>query len=61
MGQMADDIINGITCELCSRYFIDKNGNIFEHTYPVVCKECYKYLTKEERKYHQKALVNTFS
>lgn len=49
MGEMADDIIDGASCELCGVYFKD------DHGYPVVCKHCWSQLTKAERKNHQLA------
>jgi hypothetical protein len=55
MGDIADQIINGEACELCVMPF--KNG--YEHGYPVVCKDCWEGLTEEEKKMHQRALVNT--
>lgn len=38
---IAEDIIDGICCALCARFFVDKNENLFEHGYPVVCDDCY--------------------
>jgi len=37
MGKIADDIIEGRCCAGCNGYFIK------EHSYPVVCQECYDY------------------
>lgn len=49
MGQIADDIINGFCCSLCGVYFVE------EHGYPVVCKDCWDELSKEEKKMYQLA------
>jgi hypothetical protein len=55
MGEIADQMIDGKVCELCLMPF-QKN---YEHGYPVVCHECWDGLTDEEKKSHQKALINT--
>lgn len=59
MGQMADDIIDGTCCQLCSYYFDDPEDEtkLYTHDYPVVCWDCREELTEEERKQYQKALV----
>ena len=60
MGQMADDMVEGVCCELCGQYFQGKNENeLHAHGYPVVCWECWPGLTKKEKKQHQKALRPT--
>ena len=46
MGEIADDMINGICCALCGCYFYDHvktDGEIelYEHGYPVACWDCY--------------------
>jgi hypothetical protein len=41
MGEIADDMINGACCSLCGCYFVDQNGEIYEHGYPVYCHDCY--------------------
>lgn len=41
MGQIADDIIDGMCCALCGEYFVDKNDNLFSHGFPVACDECW--------------------
>lgn len=51
MGEIADDMVNGWSCQLCGQYF---EG---EHGYPVVCAECWKELTKQERREYQKATI----
>ena len=40
MGQIADDIIAGTTCELCGQFFDIRNNELYEHGYPVTCWEC---------------------
>lgn len=59
MGELAEDVLDGSCCQLCMSYFEDKEGNIFTHGAPVVCKECYKELTKEEKKEYTLASANT--
>lgn len=49
MGQIADDMIDGHCCSLCGLYFVKKHG------YPVVCKDCWKELSKKEKKMYQLA------
>lgn len=49
MGQHADDAVDGLCCEMCGIYFEA------EHGYPVVCRDCWKSMSDEERKGHQKA------
>ncbi len=34
MGEISDDIINGLSCSWCGIYFKE------EHGYPVLCKDC---------------------
>ena len=54
MGDNADDIIEGLTCELgCGTYFRESHG------YPVVCNECWKNMTKAERRGRQKATIDS--
>lgn len=36
MGEIADDMINGLCCSLCNVYFEE------EHGHPVVCDSCYE-------------------
>ena len=60
MGEIADDMIEGRACDLCGCYFIHReDGEIFEHGYPATCNQCWNKLTKEEKKYHQKAIADT--
>lgn len=60
MGQVADDMADGITCSLCGMYFQgEKEDELYEHGYPAVCWECWQDLSKSERKNHQRALAQT--
>ena len=49
MGEISDDMINGLCCSLCGTYFEEA------HKYPVVCKYCWEELDEIERKIYQKA------
>lgn len=49
MGEMADDLVDGTTCSWCGAFFVDENGNIYTHGYPVVCKQCFHTATKKEQ------------
>ena len=48
MGEYADQIINGECCAFCMTPFIDKKTikdktpTIYEHGYPVACKDCWE-------------------
>lgn len=44
MGEIADDMINGACCALCGQYFEnpDEPGTVYEHGYPVACKQCWE-------------------
>ena len=50
MGEVADDMIEGVSCSLCGIYFEE------EHGYPVVCKRCWRDLKPRERDEYQKAI-----
>ena len=50
MGEISDDLIDGICCSYCNQYFIE------EHGYPVICKKCWDEATDEERKVYQEAI-----
>ena len=50
MGEYADMMIDGESCSLCGCNFEKSHG------YPVVCSNCWKKLSKEDRKNHQKAI-----
>jgi hypothetical protein len=49
MGQIANDMINGKCCSICSTFFKE------EHGYPVACKDCYNELDEEEKEEYQLA------
>ena len=36
MGEMADDIIDGLACSSCGLYFVS------DHGYPVMCAYCFE-------------------
>lgn len=56
MGEIADDMIEGRCCSICGQYFEDpKTGEIYEHGYPVCCKECW-----DEDCEQGKTIVDTF-
>ncbi len=70
MGEMSEDIIDGACCELCSVYFADADSEeqvdnnehgmeLVSHGHPVVCWNCWKNLSKRDRKAHQRALHPT--
>jgi hypothetical protein len=61
MGEIADDIIDGSCCDICGMYFQDpdKKDMIYTHDYPVTCWDCWKDLSKSEKKLHQRAEVST--
>ena len=61
MGEIADDMIDGTTCSWCGQFFQDPKHaqRTYTHGYPVVCKDCYNYATKAERKDVQEAIVDT--
>ncbi len=42
MGEIADDMINGICCALCGCYFTEDGETLYEHGYPVACHDCYE-------------------
>jgi hypothetical protein len=50
MGEIADDMVNGVSCSHCGTYFKK------EHGYPVLCKDCWAHADKDDRKVHQKAI-----
>ena len=67
MGEMAEDMVDGSACSLCGCYFkhpikndAGESVGIYTHDYPVVCWDCWKGLTKEQRKIYQRAEVETF-
>ena len=52
MGEHAEDMLDGLCCSLCGAFFI-KDGELYEHGYPVVCIPCYRSLPRREREEHQ--------
>ena len=52
MGEIADDMIDGLMCSFCGTYFEE------EHGYPVVCRGCWAGLTSQQiiTGGHQKAV-----
>ena len=60
MGQIAEDMLDGSSCQLCGQYFKHtKTGNIYVHEHPVVCWDCWDDLTKKEIKDYRKTEVGT--
>jgi hypothetical protein len=56
MGQIADDMIDGTTCQLCGCFFQGESDNeLYVHGYPVVCWDCWERLPKKQRKQYQRA------
>lgn len=49
MGELSDDITEGVVCELCGSFYEESHG------YPCVCEDCWLDLTSQERKNYQKA------
>jgi hypothetical protein len=49
MGQLADDIITGLSCTECGTYFKEAHG------YPVLCKECFEEIEQDEECFLPKA------
>lgn len=62
MGEISEDMLDGSCCELCGQYFRHPYHDdwIYVHEYPVVCWDCWRELSKQERKLYQKAEVETF-
>lgn len=46
MGDISEDIINGLCCEFCQSYYEQPHG------YPVVCPACWNLLNDNEKKKH---------
>lgn len=54
MGEIANDMIEGRCCALCGQYFVKSNivdnkeyeimggEELYEHGYPVACKDCWE-------------------
>lgn len=49
MGEIADDIIDGLMCSHCSVYFVKAHG------YCVLCEECFRSENKEGQMVLKKA------
>ena len=65
MGEIADGMINGDSCQWCGQYFEETDkatskSKVVSHGFPVVCKECFDDATKRERKSVVRATYNTF-
>jgi hypothetical protein len=43
MGEIADDMVDGSCCTMCTMYFTKSHG------YPVLCGECYASMSKQDR------------
>ncbi len=50
MGDIADDVVEGLTCSHCGVYFEEAHGH------PVLCHDCYDSETEKERAQIQKAI-----
>ncbi len=61
MGQHAEDILDGSCCQLCGQYFEDNDGNLYSHGKPVVCEDCWKELSSQERSSLTKAHARVLS
>ena len=63
MGEIAEDHAEGRCCSDCGCYFAHptKKDRIYDHGYPVICKDCWsEYTPKERRKCGMtRAQVNT--
>lgn len=61
MGEYAEDMIEGRACSQCGQYFIDPENEdqLYEHGHPAVCSSCWSGLSKEARKFHEKAVAET--
>lgn len=52
------DIITGKCCGLCAQYF-EKDGQDYEHGFPVVCHTCWDRLSITDKRIHERAEVET--
>ena len=64
MGQIAEDMLDGTCCQICGLFFENPNSvpekpALYTHGYPVTCWDCWKELSKKERKNQEKAKVPT--
>ncbi|KKN24613.1 hypothetical protein LCGC14_0892970 [marine sediment metagenome] len=51
MGQISDDMIEGLQCSHCGICFEESHG------YPVLCTDCYEHESPEERAGIPKATI----
>lgn len=50
MGELAEDVICGLSCSGCGMYFqdpLDKDA-LYEHGFPVLCWDCWKEWNKRD-------------
>ena len=60
MGELAEDAADGTACCLCGCYFKgQKEDELYTHEYPAVCWNCWRDLSKKQRKQYQRALQPT--
>lgn len=65
MGEMADDILDGTVYDMCGAFFAatdddEMNGEAgTSHGHPATCWDCWKRMSKSERKDHRRATVPT--
>jgi hypothetical protein len=58
---MAEDITTGTCCAYCCQYFQHptKKSVLYAHGFPVVCWDCWRDLSKKEKKGVTRAEVKT--
>lgn len=54
MGEIADDMVEGTTCQLCGCFFGNEQ-ELFTHGFPVVCWDRWDDMKPAERKDYQRA------
>lgn len=61
MGELSDQITKGQCCLLCLMPFENKEDKTkpYSHGHEVVCYDCWKKMTPEERNSHIRAKVRT--
>ena len=42
MGEIADDIVEGLCCSHCGTHFVEAHG------YPVLCNDCFKNKDRDD-------------
>lgn len=58
MGQLANDIIEGWCCKVCGCYFKHPDKDeLYAHGHPVVCWDCWKDMSKKERRHNTRAIT----